>query len=109
MRLVGLMAEEWQTIGMARRARGVGSRGNPLQRVKATLGQSFGLLVQAIRRASRLAVTMEARGFGGGARTWARESTYSRLDAWVLTGGALMAVAAVAAAVFAGTWTFVGG
>src|SRR5918995_1259948 len=54
MRLVGLMAEEWQTIGMARRARGVGSRGNPWQRVKATLGQSFGLLVQAIRRASRL-------------------------------------------------------
>ncbi len=32
MRLVGLMAEEWQTIGMARRARGVGSHGNPLQR-----------------------------------------------------------------------------
>ena len=48
MRLVGLMAEEWQTIGMARRARGVGSRGNPWQRLRATLGQSFGLLVQAI-------------------------------------------------------------
>ena len=69
MRLVGLMAEEWQTIGMARRARGVGARGSLGQRVKATLGQSFGLLVQAIRRASRLAVTMEARGFGGGRRT----------------------------------------
>ena len=74
MRLVGLMAEEWQTIGMARRARGVGSHGSPLQRLRATLGQSFGLLVQAIRRASRLAVTMEARGFGSGQRTWARES-----------------------------------
>jgi energy-coupling factor transport system permease protein len=48
LRLVGLMAEEWQTIGMARRARGVGSRGNPWQRLRATLGQSFGLLVQAI-------------------------------------------------------------
>jgi energy-coupling factor transport system permease protein len=107
MRLVGLMAEEWQTIGMARRARGVGSRGNPLQRVKATLGQSFGLLVQAIRRASRLAVTMEARGFGGGNRTWARESTYSSLDVWVLAGGAVMAAAAVAAAVWAGTWHMV--
>jgi energy-coupling factor transport system permease protein len=42
-------------------------------------------------------------------RTWARESTYSRLDAWVLAGGALMAMAAVAAAVFAGTWRLVGG
>jgi energy-coupling factor transport system permease protein len=107
MRLVGLMAEEWQTIGMARRARGVGSRGNALQRVKATLGQSFGLLVQAIRRASRLAVTMEARGFGGGSRTWARESTFSGLDVWVLAGGAVMAGTAVLAAVFFGTWNMV--
>ncbi len=107
MRLVGLMAEEWQTIGMARRARGVGSQGSPWQRGKATLGQSFGLLVQAVRRASRLAVTMEARGFGGGKRTWARESTYSLLDVWVLLGGVLIAAAAVLTAVGAGTWTFV--
>jgi energy-coupling factor transport system permease protein len=107
LRLVGLMAEEWQTIGMARRARGVGSHGSPPQRFKAMLGQSFGLLVQAIRRASRLAVTMEARGFGGGRRTWARESTYSRLDVWVLAGGLLIAAAAVLAAQWAGTWHFV--
>ncbi|WP_406635531.1 energy-coupling factor transporter transmembrane component T family protein [Pseudarthrobacter quantipunctorum] len=107
MRLVGLMAEEWQTIGMARRARGVGSRGSAVQRLKATLGQSFGLLVQAIRRASRLAVTMEARGFGGGHRTWARESTFSALDAWVLAGGVVMAGTAVIAAVSLGTWNMV--
>lgn len=107
MRLVGLMAEEWQTIGMARRARGVGSHGGPLQRIKATLGQSFGLLVQAVRRASRLAVTMEARGFGAGQRTWARESTYSFLDAWVLLGGVVIAAGAVLTAVGAGTWSFV--
>lgn len=107
MRLVGLMAEEWQTIGMARRARGVGSHGSPAQRLRATLGQSFGLLVQAIRRASRLAVTMEARGFGSGQRTWARESTYSVLDVWVLPGGVMIAAAAVVSAVSVGTWNFV--
>lgn len=107
MRLVGLMAEEWQTIGMARRARGVGSQGSPPQRLRATLGQSFGLLVQAIRRASRLAITMEARGFGTGQRTWARESTYSPLDAWVLAGGVLIAAAAVVSAAVMGTWNFV--
>ncbi|MCU1562697.1 MAG: energy-coupling factor transport system permease protein [Arthrobacter sp.] len=107
MRLVGLMAEEWQTIGMARRARGVGSRGNPYQRLRATLGQSFGLLVQAIRRASRLAVTMEARGFGGAQRTWARPSAFSGLDVWVLLGGLGIAAAAVAAALGAGTWNMV--
>ena len=107
MRLVGLMAEEWQTIGMARRARGVGSRGSVPQRVKATLGQSFGLLVQAIRRASRLAVTMEARGFGGGARTWARESTFGLLDLGVVAGGVVVAGLALFAAVAAGTWNMV--
>jgi energy-coupling factor transport system permease protein len=107
MRLVGLLAEEWQTIGMARRARGVGSHGGPLRRLQATLGQAFGLLVQAIRRASRLAVTMEARGFGTGQRTWARESTYSLLDVWVLLGGVLIAAAAVVAAAGMGTWNFV--
>ena len=107
MRLVGLMAEEWQTIGMARRARGVGSHGNPLQRLRATLGQSFGLLVQAVRRASRLAVTMEARGFGGEQRTWARRSNFSVLDLWVTLGGLLIAGAAVATAVAAGTWNMV--
>jgi energy-coupling factor transport system permease protein len=107
MRLVGLMAEEWQTIGMARRARGVGSRGSLGQRVKATLGQSFGLLVQAVRRASRLAVTMEARGFGGGQRTWARESTFSTLDLGVVAGGVLVAGLALFAALAAGTWNMV--
>ena len=107
LRLVGLMAEEWHTIGMARRARGVGSHRNPLQRLRAMLGQSFGLLVQTIRRATRLAVTMEARGFGGSQRTWARQSVYSILDVWVLLGGLGIAVAAVAAALGAGTWNMV--
>lgn len=107
MRLVGPMAEEWQTIGMARRARGVGSRGNPYQRLRATLGQAFGLLVQAVRRASRLAVTMEARGFGGDERTWARPSTFGWLDLWVVLAGAGIAGAAVTAALLAGTWNMV--
>jgi energy-coupling factor transport system permease protein len=50
---------------------------------------------------------MEARGFGGGQRTWARESTYSLLDVWVLVGGVVIAAAAVLTAVGAGTWSFV--
>jgi energy-coupling factor transport system permease protein len=107
MRLVGLMAEEWQTIGMARRARGVGSHGGPVQRLGATLGQAFGLLVQAVRRAARLAVTMEARGFGGDRRTWARQARFRPEDTWVVLGGALIAGCAVAAAVAAGTWNMV--
>lgn len=104
MRLVGLLLEEWRTLGMARRARGVGSSGGALGRVKAALGQSLVLLVQAIRRATRLAVTMEARGFGGTERTWARTSRYSAADVWVVCGAAALTALAVGAAVVAGTW-----
>lgn len=104
MRLVGLLVAEWQTLGMARRARGVGGEPGFFSGLKASLGQAMALLVQAIRRASRLAVTMEAKGFGAGHRTWARESTFSRRDAWVAGGGLVIAAAAVGAAVVLGTW-----
>nr|WP_225873681.1 energy-coupling factor transporter transmembrane component T [Zafaria cholistanensis] len=107
LRLLGLLAEEWQTLGMARRARGVGSHGSPGARLRANLGQAFGLLVQAIRRASRLAVTMEAKGFGEAPRTWARTSRFTGLDAWVLLGGAAVGAAATGAALAAGTWNLV--
>ncbi|GAB4099600.1 energy-coupling factor transporter transmembrane component T [Sinomonas halotolerans] len=107
LRLVGLMVEQWQILGLARRARGVGAQGGPLHRVRALGGQSFGLLVQSIRLASRLAVTMEARGFGGAERTWARPSRFSALDAGVLAGGVLLGAASVGAAVAAGTWNVV--
>lgn len=107
MRLVGLLFDEWRTLGLARHARGVGHEGNPAARFGNFLGQSFGLMVQAIRRATRLAVSMEARGFGAGRRTWARESTFSRIDVVVALAGVLIAGLAVTAAVLAGTWNFV--
>jgi energy-coupling factor transport system permease protein len=108
MRLVGLMVEEWRTLGMARRARGVGAAGGPLGRVRAGIGQAFALLVQAVRRATRLAVTMEARGFGGQQRTWARESRYSMLDVWVVLGALVIGAGSITAGVAAGTWRLVG-
>lgn len=104
MRLVGLLVEEWQTLGMARRARGVGGGRSPYGRIRQLLGQSFALLVQAIRRATKLAVTMEARGFGGEHRTWARTSHFALIDLWVFAGGVLIAALAVTAAVVLGTW-----
>ena len=50
---------------------------------------------------------MEARGFGGGNRTWARESTFSALDLGVVAGGVLVAGLALFAALAAGTWNMV--
>lgn len=98
MRLLGLMAEHWTTLGHARRARGLGTR---------FLSQAFGLLVQAIRMATRLAVTMESRGFKAGQRSWARQATFTRADSLVVLGGAVIAVCATAAAIAAGTWNVV--
>lgn len=107
LRLAGLLVEQWETLGLARHARGVGSGGSVGARTRNLLGQSFGLIVQAIRRATRLATAMEARGFGGGTRTWARESSFSALDAVVAAVGLLIAAGAVTAAVLAGTWNFI--
>lgn len=104
MRLVGMLIEEWQTLGMARRARGVGSNAGLAGRFGASVGQGAALLVQAIRRATRLAVTMEARGFGGRERTWARESGFGVIDAWVVAAGVTIAGAATLAAVVLHTW-----
>lgn len=106
LRLVGLLVEEWRILGLARHARGAGAEGNTLMRTRNFLGQAFGLLVQAIRRATRLAVAMEARGFGAGPRTWARESRFTALDAVVAAGGVGIAAGALTAALLAGTWNF---
>lgn len=107
MRLMGLLAQHWTTIGHARRARGIGARRGLFGRIGGTLSQAFGLLVQAIRTATRLAVTMESRGFGAGPRTWARPARLAPADALVVLGGAGVAAAATAAALGAGTWNLV--
>ncbi|WP_159612071.1 ATP-binding cassette domain-containing protein [Glutamicibacter sp. JC586] len=107
MRLLGLMIEEFTTLTLARRARGVGNFGTPLQRISATLGQSLALLVQGIRRAGRLATTMEAKGFGTAKRTWIRTATFSKTDAAVLLAGLVIGAAAIGAALWAGTYNLV--
>ncbi|WAP53280.1 energy-coupling factor transporter transmembrane component T [Arthrobacter sp. ATA002] len=107
MRLVGLLVEEWQSLGMARHARGIGADAGPLARARSFLGQSVALLVQAVRRATRLAAAMEARGFGSGDRTWARTSVFTSLDFWVTLYGVVLAGAALTAAVLAGTFNFI--
>jgi energy-coupling factor transport system permease protein len=104
MRLVGVLAQEWQALTAARRARGLGDDG-PLGRVRTVAGQGLALLVLALRRATVLATTMESRGFGAvRTRTWARPSRFGPADAAVALGGAAIAVAATAAGVAAGTW-----
>lgn len=107
LRLVGLLVEEWEALSMARRARGLGGGASPLGRARVFAGQAFALVVLAVRRATRLAVAMEARGFGDDARrrTWARPSPFAPRDALVAAGALAIAVAAPAVAVATGAWS----
>jgi energy-coupling factor transport system permease protein len=106
-RLVDVLADEWEDLGLARRARGLGG-GGPLGRLRDHVGRAFALLVLAVRRATVLATAMEARGFGvSPRRTWARPSRFRPSDAVVVGYGVLVATAATAAGVAAGTWHLV--
>jgi energy-coupling factor transport system permease protein len=104
LRLFGLMAAEWRSLSLARRARGIGD-GGPIGTARTALGQVFALLVLAIRRATVLATAMEARGFGAGReRTWARESRLHWRDGVLVLGALALTAVAIVAGVRAGTW-----
>ncbi|WEK61101.1 MAG: energy-coupling factor transporter transmembrane component T [Candidatus Microbacterium colombiense] len=103
-RMLGLFLDDWRTMGLARRARGVGDRGV----LRRFFSMAFVLLVFAVRRGSKLALAMEARGFGSGIpRTWSRPSRLHPRDAVALLGGIAIMALALTAAVAAGTFRFV--
>ncbi|EAR25586.1 ABC-type cobalt transport system [marine actinobacterium PHSC20C1] len=104
VRMVGLFLDDWRSLELARRARGVADRG----RLRRVAGQGFALLVLSIRRGSKLSIAMEARGFGGDTpRTWARESRWGAAEWITLIVGLLIGVAATVVAVLTGSWTFI--
>jgi energy-coupling factor transport system permease protein len=73
VRMLPILAVEWQLLGMARRARGVSAGRSPVAAARLAFGKLLALLVGAVRRATRLALAMDARGFGTAAcRTIAR-------------------------------------
>ncbi|PRB04351.1 energy-coupling factor transporter transmembrane protein EcfT [Microbacterium sp. MYb64] len=103
-RMLGLFMDDWRTMSLARRARGVGDRGA----LRRFFTMSFVLLVFAVRRGTKLALAMEARGFGSDIpRTWSRPSRLSGRDAIALAGGAAIMALSIAAAVLFGTFRFV--
>jgi energy-coupling factor transport system permease protein len=105
LRLVPLLGEEWVTIGLARRARGVDGGRSPVRALRLWAGRVITLLVRAVRRGSRLSLAMEARGLGSlPCRTDARESHVRLGDlAWIL-GALLLGCAALAVSLVLGTW-----
>lgn len=107
-RMMPLLATEWQLISMARRARGVDAGYDPLARARLFASTMFALLVGAIRRGTRLATAMDARGFDSGVpRTIARPQRMRGGDWALLAGAVAVAAGAVAVSVAAGAFSTV--
>jgi energy-coupling factor transport system permease protein len=104
-RLLPLLADDWTMLTLARRARGVSAGRNPIARMRMFASTLFALLVGAIRRSTRLATAMDARGFAAGVpRTSARRQRFTAADAGLVVGAVLVAVVALAVSVATGTF-----
>ncbi|MBM0238214.1 energy-coupling factor transporter transmembrane protein EcfT [Micromonospora sp. ATA32] len=104
-RLVPLLGQEWEMISMARRARGVDAGRNPVAKLRLFVSTAFALLVGAIRRGTRLAVAMDARGFDAETpRTVARRQHFGVADGLLVAGAAVLAGAALTVSVLLGTF-----
>jgi energy-coupling factor transport system permease protein len=96
LRVAPFMAGDWATIAAARRLRGI-SPGGVTGRAREFGDRLMVMLVSSIRRAERLALAMDARGFDSGIRrTHFRELRVGWRD--LLTVAVALAVAAAALA-----------
>jgi energy-coupling factor transport system permease protein len=99
-RLISRFVDDWRSLSLARRARGLGDTGA----VRRWATMAFAMLVIAIRRGSKLATAMEARGFGTARRTWARDSRVGRADLVLILSCVVAVTLALVAAGSAGTF-----
>ncbi|ANE05288.1 energy-coupling factor transporter transmembrane component T family protein [Corynebacterium crudilactis] len=105
-RLMTLFREDWYSMSRARRARGIADQG----RIKHFFTMTFGLLVLSLRRGSKLATAMEARGFGRSpdGRTWARESSVGIRDVLLIVVCAAISALAIVVSIQTGFFRFLG-
>ena len=105
LRLAPLLVAEFEAARLARRTRGVSAGRSPVARLRLLAGIAFTLLVGAVRRGSRLATAMDARGFDSGiSRSNARGSVLRGRDAAFVLGTVLVCAVAVAVSVALGAW-----
>ncbi|MGH3490991.1 MAG: energy-coupling factor transporter transmembrane component T family protein [Actinopolymorphaceae bacterium] len=106
-RLVPVLGDEWRTLLLARRARGIDPGRSPVRRIRLFASGVFALLVCAIRRGVRLATAMESRGFTTGAdRTLARPQHLNAADGVFLLTTVVVVSGAWAVSLWLGTWRF---
>jgi len=93
---LGDMVQDWRSLEQARRVRGLGPGRSAVGMVRQTGALTFGLLVSGLRRAGRMAVAMDARGFSSpsaSGRTWAEPAPWRVAD--TVLAGLGLAVAAI--------------
>ncbi|MEO6144143.1 MAG: ATP-binding cassette domain-containing protein [Dermatophilaceae bacterium] len=83
------LGERWDQLAGIRRVRGLGPSRSPLSRGRHVAALTFGLLIQTLRQAGRMAVAMEARGFSATVRrrTWAEPAPWRPTDSLMLALG----------------------
>lgn len=96
-RLLETLPETWSLALAAQEMRG---RRGRRRRAGELSRAAFGILVDSLRRAERLAVALESRGLGEGPRSSWRPSRVDRGDVLMV----LVVVTAVAGVVFLGAW-----
>ncbi|WP_433793880.1 energy-coupling factor transporter transmembrane component T family protein [Actinoplanes sp. CA-252034] len=97
-RLVPLLGDEWRSLSLARRARGIDAGRNPVAKLRLFASTAFALLVGALRRGVRLAVAMDARGFDAETpRTYARRQHFTPADTALLVLPLVVALLILAA------------
>jgi energy-coupling factor transport system permease protein len=100
-RFLPFFREELEQIDLARRIRGQLIGGGPLAAAGRRLGEVVPLIASAVRRAARIAVAMDARGFAAAReRTYLRESRLTAQDlalvlAALAVAGALLGLGAI--------------
>ena len=97
-RFLPVLSEEWETIRLARRLRGQGQSLTVVGRLREQGRLLVPLFANAIRRADRVAMAMDARAFGAGRqRTHYRLLAFGRQDALVIVAATLGGAGVLAA------------
>jgi energy-coupling factor transport system permease protein len=95
-RFVPLVQEELDNVRAAHQVRGAASGRGLVARLRQSTGYAIPLLAISVRRAERVALAMDSRGFGARPdRTYFRTTTVTGADL-LFTIGALAAIAAIA-------------
>lgn len=85
LRFVPTFMTEALQVSYAQQVRGCPvDSGNPLQKIQAYVAIALPLVFISLKKAERLAIAMETRGYGSGKRTYYKEPVISKVDKLVM-------------------------